>query len=330
MRSRSGAARGTLEGVTSLNAAPAEPALTASPFWRRLAFTFPASYAFLSLGVGTQPILHLEGLPAVRQLADVVSRAVFQVPVPPIPEPTGSGDTAFDWAWTLCLLLLAVAAGLVWAARQRTAPTAGQRAALRTFLRLVLIWWLTMYGLSKFAFSQFGLLNSWQLAGTYGESSPMGLLWRFMAASPGYQLVAGVAEVLPALLLMHRRTLTAGALVAAVTMTNVFALNLFYDVPVKLFIGHLLLAALLLLAMDARRLRAAFTGGAVAAAPWAPRPVWRRVLPWFLTALVTVQVGLSLRTGLQTLREDRVFTQSSPAPLKTRGFTLIQEKPFNQ
>lgn len=196
--------------MTSLNAAPAEPTLTASPFWRRLMFTFPASYAFLSLGVGTQPILHLEGLPALRRLADLVSRAVFQAPVPPIPQPTGSGDTAFDWAWTLCLLLLAVAAGLVWAARQRTAPTAGQRAALRTFLRAVLIWWLTVYGLSKFAFSQFGLLNSWQMAGTYGESSPMGLLWRFMAASPGYQLVAGVAEVLPALLLLHRRTVTAG------------------------------------------------------------------------------------------------------------------------
>lgn len=43
-------------------------------------------------------------------------------------------------------------------------------------------------------------------------------------------------------------------------MTNVFALNLFYDVPVKLFSGHLLLAALLLLALDARRLLAAFTG----------------------------------------------------------------------
>ncbi|AWT35979.1 hypothetical protein DM785_10695 [Deinococcus actinosclerus] len=316
--------------MTSLKVVLAESAASISPFWRRLVFTFTASYAFLSLGVGTQPLLPVSTLPWVRQLADVVSRAVFHVPVPLVPQPTGSGDTAFDWAWTLCLLLLAVGAGLVWAARQRAAPTAGQRTAVRTFLRVVLIWWLTVYGLSKFAFSQFGLLNSWQLAGTYGDSSPMGLLWRFMAASPGYQLVAGVAEVLPALLLLHRRTVTVGALVAAVTMTNVFALNLFYDVPVKLFSGHLLLAALVLLALDARRLRAVLTGHEVAAVAWGPRPLWRRALPWLLTALVVVQVGLSLRAGLQALREDRVATRSSPAPLKTRGFNLIQEKPFNR
>lgn len=129
----------------------------------------------------------------------------------------------------------------------------------------------------------------------------MGLLWRFMAASPGSQLVAGVAEVFPAPLLLHRRTVTAGGLVAAVTMTNVFALNLFCDVPVKLFSGHLLLAALVLLALS-----------------------------WLLTALVVVQVGLSLRAGLRTLREGRVATRCSPAPLKTRGFNLIQEKPFNR
>ncbi|WP_189067693.1 hypothetical protein [Deinococcus radiotolerans] len=316
--------------MTSPTIRPAGPGVLATPFWRRLAFTFPASYAFLSLGVGTQPLLPLSTLPWVRQLADGVSRAVFQVPVPLMPQPTGSGDTAFDWAWMVCLLLLAAGTGLVLAARQLAAPTAGQQSALRTFLRVVLIWWLTTYGLSKFAFSQFGLLGSWQLVVTYGESSPMGLLWRFMAASPGYQLVAGVAEVLLALLLLHRRTVTLGALVAAVTLTNVFALNLFYDVPVKLFSGHLLLAALLLLALDARRLLAAFTGGAVAAAAWSPRPVWRRALPWLLTALIVVQVGLSLRTGLQMLQEDRVFTQYSPAPLKTRGFNLIQEEPFNR
>lgn len=120
----------------------------------------------------------------VRQLADVVSWAVFQVPVPPIPQPTGSGDTAFDWAWTLCLLL-AVAAGLVWAARQRAAPTAGQRAALRIFLPVVLIWWLTVYGLSKFAFSQFGLLNSWQLAGTYGTPVRWGCCGGSWRPAPG-------------------------------------------------------------------------------------------------------------------------------------------------
>ena len=46
-----------------------------------------------------------------------------------------------------------------------------------------------------------------------GHSSPMGLLWTFMGASPGYTMFTGAAEMLGGLLLVFRRTTLLGALV---------------------------------------------------------------------------------------------------------------------
>jgi hypothetical protein len=78
----------------------------------------------------------------------------------------------------------------------------------------------------------------------------MGLLWAFMGASPAYEKFGGWAELVPGLLLLFRRTSTAGALIAVAVMGNVVALNFCYDVPVKLFSSHLLLMALFLLIPD--------------------------------------------------------------------------------
>lgn len=214
------------------------------------------------------------------------------------------------------------------ASRRDPSPTFLRR--LEDGLRVVLIFWLTMYALSKFSFGQFGLLHPGQLLTTYGESSPMGLLWRFMAASPGYQYVAGVAELLPALLLLHRRTVTLGALVAAVTMTNVLALNLFYDVPVKLFSSHLLLAALVLLSLDCRRLWAFVTGRAFAARPAAPPSRWEAPTAWVVTVLLIGGAVASGLSGLPRLEEARQEAAQGGELLRTRGFHWVNERPFNR
>jgi hypothetical protein len=89
---------------------------------------------------------------------------------------------------------------------------------------------------------------------TYGESSPMGLLWTFMGVSPAYQMFAGLAEIVPGLLLLFRRTALLGALLAMATMGNVVALNFCYDVPVKLYSSHLLVASLVILGPEVPRL----------------------------------------------------------------------------
>jgi hypothetical protein len=93
-----------------------------------------------------------------------------------------------------------------------------------------------------------------RLVEAYGDSSPMGLLWTFMGASRGYNAFAGGAEMLAGLLLFVPGLTALGALLAIAVMSNVFMLNMCYDVPVKLFSFHLLLMAVFLAIPDLRRL----------------------------------------------------------------------------
>ena len=56
------------------------------------------------------------------------------------------------------------------------------------------------------------------------------------------------------LLLLYRPTVTLGLFAATGAFLNVVMINMSYDVPVKLYASHLLLACLFLLAWDAKRL----------------------------------------------------------------------------
>lgn len=172
--------------------------------WRRFALHAGTLYLSLYFLIGGQPLLGT-GFGAQRfAAANGLHSLLFGRPLPPYTV-TGSGDTAFDWTFALMVLGLALVGGWVWTRASRRDPSPAYLRRLEDGLRVVLAVWLTAYALPKFSFGQFGLLHTGQLLSTYGESSPMGLLWRFMAASPGYQYVAGVAELLPALLLQHRR-----------------------------------------------------------------------------------------------------------------------------
>jgi hypothetical protein len=110
------------------------------------------------------------------------------------------------------------------------------------------------YGFVKVFCLQFPVPSHVTLLRAYGESPPADLLWTFMGASPGYQVFGGLAEVLGAMLLVFRRTVMLGALLLAGVLANVVALNLFYDVSVKLYSFTLLATAIFLVLPEAPRL----------------------------------------------------------------------------
>ena len=167
---------------------------------------------------------------------------------------TGSGDTSFNYATTFILMLLAAIITLVWSLMDRERLAYGKLAAgLNILVRYYLAQVLLGYGFNKVFPLQFRT-SPGRLSATYGESSPMGLLWTFMGSSPGYVIFTGAGEVLAGTLLLFRRTRLLGAIIATFMMTQVFALNVFYDVPVKLNALHFLLMALFLMAPDAQRL----------------------------------------------------------------------------
>src|SRR5262249_15637843 len=109
------------------------------------------------------------------------------------------------------------------------------------------------YGAFKLIASQFPAPTLDRLMQTYGESSPMGLLWTFMGASETYTMFVGSAEMIAGILLFPRKTSTLGALMSIGVLSNVVALNFSYDVPVKLYSSHLLAMAIFVLLPDARR-----------------------------------------------------------------------------
>jgi hypothetical protein len=89
----------------------------------------------------------------------------------------------------------------------------------------------------------------------FGNFSPMGVLWYSIGASPAYEIFFGVAEVLSGLLVIVPQTATLGALLCLMDAIQVFAFNMTYDIPVKLFSFHLILMTLFVLAPEAPKLR---------------------------------------------------------------------------
>lgn len=192
-----------------------------------------------------------------KPLVDFAASGIFRVghPVSIAFANTRSGDRLFDWLVDFWVWVIAGAATAVWTLA-RPHDKGHTRTYLRTYLRYTLGTVLLTYGslkLSQFPPPFYSVLNK-----TFAEETPMGLLWTFIGASTGYTVCVGLLEILCGALLLFRRTVLLGACLALALTLNIFLLNLFYDVPVKLFSFHLLLAALILLAPDFGRLAGMF------------------------------------------------------------------------
>jgi hypothetical protein len=181
----------------------------------------------------------------------------------------GSGDTLYDWLRIGTMAAIAILGAVIWSIldrRRANYATLGGWAHL--FLRYAVAISMVTYGMSKVIKLQFPTPGYGRLTETYGESSPMGLLWTFMGFSTAYTFFAGASELLGAVLLFFRRTATLGAIVTALVMLNIALLNFCYDVPVKIGSLHLLFGALLLLIPQLRRLfQAVVLGRATPPAP---------------------------------------------------------------
>lgn len=174
---------------------------------------------------------------------------------------SGSGDTLYDYIELLSILIFAGAITLFWSCIDwRKTDHAWLKDVFGSFLRYSLAFILLSYGLAKLnpETSQFQVPSFDRLAVSLGDYSPMGLLWTFMGASQPYTIFAGAGEVVAALLLIFRRTAILGAFVAIGVMANVVMLNFCYDVPVKIFSSHLLIAGCLVLLPDMRWIANAF------------------------------------------------------------------------
>ncbi|WP_219602595.1 DoxX family protein [Mycobacteroides sp. LB1] len=176
-------------------------------------------------------------------------------------------DSAFQWTALICIAALAAIATAIWTVLDRNRQHYDRlQAWVWTVLRLVLATAMFYFGMAKVIPTQMPFVLN-RLVEPYGNFSPAGVLWAQVGVSQPYQILLGLAEVLGGLLLLLPRTAAAGALVCVVDLTQVFILNMTYDIRLKTVSSQLLLLSLFLLAPYARRLLTAFfTDRAVPAA----------------------------------------------------------------
>jgi hypothetical protein len=273
-------ARGRAPSLASLPGGPAPDGL----LLRTVVFRFVCVYFVLynlpwPLGwiPGTEPAA-ARYTEAVDRLLLLAGQRLLPGSTVLAPFETGSGDTTRAWLTLVLQVGAAAALTVLWSLFDRRPAHPRLADLLRTYLRYVLAAAMLGYGAAKFFGGQFPACDASQLAARWGDCSPMGVLWRFMGASPTYTAATGIAECLGGLLLLWRRTAGIGALVSAGVMANVVLLNFCYDVPVKLYSLHLLVAALVVGWRDlGRLLDVLWHHRAVAAAPLRlPAPWW-----WF-------------------------------------------------
>jgi len=167
----------------------------------------------------------------------------------------GSGDTTYDYVVVLLYLIIAFLITLVWSLLSKRAENYNVlNYWLIVFLRYYLAMFMFTYGFIKIYHLQMPSPSFTQLIQEFGDKSPMGLAWSYVGYSKGFSFFTGFAEVMAGSFLLFRKTVTLGALLTTIVTINILAINLFFDVPVKLFSSVLLLMALFIVAWEVKKL----------------------------------------------------------------------------
>lgn len=197
------------------------------------ALTVPLRYHVLpSLGVLLRPALEAAGTRLLGQPVVLFS------------------DSAGLWLWAGILLAGTALAAGAWLMLGHYTAAGETRLwyGLHTGAAWLLALQLLEYGFDKVFKHQFYLPEPNTLYTPLGTLPRDLAYWSVMGASRSYSVFAGLLEVLPGLLLLWGRTRLLGGVLAAAVLLNVLALNIGFDISVKLWSGFLLGLALLVAA----------------------------------------------------------------------------------
>lgn len=166
-----------------------------------------------------------------------------------------SRDTNFFWVQLLLVLFVAAGATVLWSVLDRRR---GNYVTLhkwfRVFIRFALATQMIYFGMVKVIPTQFPAPSLLTLVAPVGNLSLQGFLWSSIGASAPYQIFTGIVEVAGGLLLIAPRTTLLGAMISLASLTQVFVLNMTYDLGVKILSFQLVLMSLFLIAPDFQRL----------------------------------------------------------------------------
>lgn len=223
-------------------------------------------FIFLFLNIFPFPFYYVSLIPGLEntfsfyydwsnQLCIWTGKNILNIPYDLPIGPNGSGDTTTDYVFQFIAIVFAFIGSIIWSIIDFKRNNYIRLMLItRVMVRYYLIVMMFSYGFSKAFTLQFSELSNLDLIKTFGNQSPMGLMWNFMEYSDTYTRFSGYAEILAGLLLIFRKTTLLGAIVTIGVMFNVFMMNLSYDIPVKLFSGLLTLMGIFLLTPDIKRI----------------------------------------------------------------------------
>lgn len=143
----------------------------------------------------------------------------------------GGGDSYLDFLAIWIFLLLGF---LIY----KSSRNFNLKPFLSFFLGVIMI----SYGFVKFGNQQFYIFPDEALKLPVGDLSPMMLLWILLSKTTYYTGSIGFLQILSGLFLIIPRTREFGNIIAAILLMNIVLMNLFIDIPVKLFSIHLLIS----------------------------------------------------------------------------------------
>lgn len=228
----------------------------------------------------------------------------------------GSGDTTYDYMLWFFGIILTFAGTIIWTLLDNKRKDYQALCYwLRVLLRYYLFYTMINYGFFKVIKVQFRFPSLYRLVEPYGNSSPMGLAWTYMGYSTSYNYFTGFAELLGGFLLLSRKTTTIGALVCLGVMTNVFMINIGYDVPVKLLSFNTILMCLFLMGKDLVRLTNFFILNKTAASSDLSFPHFNKKWRYSLLAIkILFAISLVWLTVGDAWDYYRQFGDNSPKP----------------
>ncbi|MES2284424.1 MAG: hypothetical protein V4547_01965 [Bacteroidota bacterium] len=129
---------------------------------------------------------------------------------------------------------------------------------LKYWFKVIISYYLSMqlfeYGFNKLFKYQFYLPEPNTLFTPIGGLSPDILYWSTMGASYSYTVFMGLLEIIPAILLLFKRTRLLGAIIAMGILINITMINFGFDISVKVYSCFLLFLSIVIVSPDLKKI----------------------------------------------------------------------------
>jgi uncharacterized membrane protein YphA (DoxX/SURF4 family) len=161
----------------------------------------------------------------------------------------------WDFITSIIFLFIAILIALIWNFLRKQKSDDNWLKYFYIIARYHLAFVLFMYGFDKMDWVQFTPSpEPTTMMQPVGNLTPYFYFWTFMSVSKSYQFFGGLIETIAGIMLLFRRTTTAGSMMAIPVLLNVLMLNIGYDVPVKFGVFILILFAIFILLPDIKNL----------------------------------------------------------------------------